>query len=100
MLQGKKVSASLTMMLLAIALSGQPQSALGAPKVLTDQDMISYPFPHYPGQALLHHETATIVLGVTIKNGSVTDVVPVSGLHNSHPFQLAGSRQCGNSSRM
>jgi hypothetical protein len=79
MLQRKKVSATLTVMLLAIALNGQPLSALGAPKVLTDQDMLSHPFPPYPGQALLNHESAWVLLRVTIENGRVMDVVAVSG---------------------
>jgi hypothetical protein len=58
MLLGKKVGTKVGVLLLAIALSCQPLSALGAGTVLTHGDMVSHPTPPYPGQALINHESS------------------------------------------
>jgi hypothetical protein len=75
----KDVSGILMAILLAIALSTHPDRMVAADRGIEKGDITSHPFPPYPAQALLNHETATIVLRLTINRGKLMDVSAVSG---------------------
>ena len=75
----KDASGTLMAILLAIVLSTQPNRMVAAGPEVKWEDITSHPVPPYPAQALLNHETAKVVLRLTINRGKLMDVSAVSG---------------------